>query len=78
MLNSLLLFCLSYQLSDISTTEIRSGFEEQKTYIIELQNRLADTELKVTEGEKLRKKLHNTILVLISYIFSVVRTSTGQ
>ncbi|KAL1537743.1 Kinesin-like protein KIN-14C [Salvia divinorum] len=52
------------KLSDMSATETRSEFEEQKTFIHELQDRLADAELKITEGEKLRKKLHNTILEL--------------
>ncbi|KAL3645470.1 hypothetical protein CASFOL_010650 [Castilleja foliolosa] len=52
------------KLSDMSAMETRSEFEEQKTTIIELQNCLADAELKIVEGEKLRKKLHNTILEL--------------
>ncbi|KAG6397822.1 hypothetical protein SASPL_139270 [Salvia splendens] len=51
-------------LQQYNTTETRSEFEEQKTFISELQDRLADAELKITEGEKLRKKLHNTILEL--------------
>ncbi|CAA0816237.1 Kinesin-1 [Striga hermonthica] len=52
------------KLSDMSALEVRSEFEEQKTIIFELQNRLADAESKIVEGEKLRKKLHNTILEL--------------
>ncbi|KAL1537899.1 Kinesin-like protein KIN-14C [Salvia divinorum] len=52
------------KLSNMSATETRSEFEEQKTFISELEDRLADAELKITEGEKLRKKLHNTILEL--------------
>ncbi|XP_042030794.1 kinesin-like protein KIN-14N [Salvia splendens] len=52
------------KLSDMSATETRSVFEEQKKFIHELQDRLADAEFKITEGEKLRKKLHNTILEL--------------
>ncbi|KAG8386197.1 hypothetical protein BUALT_Bualt03G0123900 [Buddleja alternifolia] len=52
------------QLSDKSAIETRSEFEEQKTSILELQSRLAEAELKIVEGEKLRKKLHNTILEL--------------
>ncbi|KAK4484414.1 hypothetical protein RD792_006993, partial [Penstemon davidsonii] len=52
------------QLSDVTTMATRSEFEGQKTYILELQNRLADAESKIVEGEKLRKKLHNTILEL--------------
>lgn len=50
-------------MSDMSALETRTGFEEQKKVICELQSRLADAELKIIEGEKLRKKLHNTILV---------------
>ncbi|PIN02357.1 Kinesin (KAR3 subfamily) [Handroanthus impetiginosus] len=52
------------KLSDMSAVETRSVFEEQKASILELQNRLADAEFKIVEGEKLRKKLHNTILEL--------------
>ncbi|KAK6157153.1 hypothetical protein DH2020_011401 [Rehmannia glutinosa] len=52
------------KLSDISSLETRSQFEEQNSLILELQNRLADSELKIVEGEKLRKRLHNTILEL--------------
>ncbi|KZV56429.1 kinesin-3 [Dorcoceras hygrometricum] len=53
-----------YQLSDLSAMESRREFEDQKTLIFQLQNRLADADLKIVEGEKLRKKLHNTILEL--------------
>ena len=53
-------------MSDISAMETRSEFEEQKILILELQNRLSDAEMKIVEGEKLRKKLHNTILVWLS------------
>lgn len=52
-------------MADLTTSETRTEFEEQKRIIRELQDRLADTELKVVEGENLRKKLHNTILVLM-------------
>ncbi|XP_051135566.1 kinesin-like protein KIN-14N [Andrographis paniculata] len=52
------------QLSDMSHMEARSEFEGQKALIHELQNRLADADSKIVEGEKLRKKLHNTILEL--------------
>ncbi|KAF3451633.1 hypothetical protein FNV43_RR07728 [Rhamnella rubrinervis] len=49
---------------DLSASETRTEFEEQKKFVRDLQDRLADTELQVIEGEKLRKKLHNTILEL--------------
>ncbi|CAA3010936.1 kinesin KIN-14N [Olea europaea subsp. europaea] len=52
------------QMSNTSALETKIEFEEQKQFIIELQNRLAGAELKIVEGEKLRKKLHNTILEL--------------
>ncbi|KAK4491974.1 hypothetical protein RD792_002758 [Penstemon davidsonii] len=52
------------QLSDMSATETRAVFEEQKASVLELQSRLSDAESKIVEGEKLRKKLHNTILEL--------------
>uniref|UniRef100_A0A5B6ZFD7 Kinesin-like protein n=1 Tax=Davidia involucrata TaxID=16924 RepID=A0A5B6ZFD7_DAVIN len=52
------------QMSDLSSLETRTEFEEQKKVILDLQSHLADAELKIIEGEKLRKKLHNTILEL--------------
>ncbi|KAL0302078.1 UNVERIFIED_CONTAM: Kinesin-like protein KIN-14N [Sesamum radiatum] len=52
------------ELSNMSAMETRSEFEEQKALIHDLKSRLADADLKIVEGEKLRKKLHNTILEL--------------
>ncbi|KAI3708512.1 hypothetical protein L2E82_37701 [Cichorium intybus] len=52
------------EMSDLSAYEIKSGYEEQKNVNSALQLRLAEAELKVFEGEILRKKLHNTILEL--------------
>lgn len=52
-----------YQVSDISAFETRTEVEGRQKLIEELQRRLADAESKLIEGEKLRKKLHNTILV---------------
>ncbi|KAG8637066.1 kinesin-like protein KIN-14N isoform X2 [Manihot esculenta] len=52
------------KVSDLSAFETRTEFEAQKRLITELQNRLEDAEFKLIEGEKLRKKLHNTILEL--------------
>lgn len=43
--------------------ETMHEFEDQKRLVLDLQQRLADAENKLMEGEKLRKKLHNTILV---------------
>lgn len=56
-------------MSDISVLETRTEYEEQKRLISELQSRLADAEFKVIEGESLRKKLHNTILVMFLAFF---------
>lgn len=50
-------------MSDMSALETRMGFEDQKKMISELQNCLDIAESKIVDGEKLRKKLHNTILV---------------
>ncbi|KAJ0481702.1 putative minus-end-directed kinesin ATPase [Helianthus annuus] len=52
------------EMSDLSAFEIRTGYEEQQRVNSDLQLRLADAELKLVEGESLRKKLHNTILEL--------------
>ncbi|WCJ20338.1 kinesin 1 [Euphorbia peplus] len=49
---------------DMSASEARIEFEQKQKTIQELQERLADAELQLLEGEKLRKKLHNTILEL--------------
>ena len=58
---------LAFQMSDLSAIETRKQFEEQNLIICDLRNRLEDAELKLVEGEKLRKKLHNTILVVLSH-----------
>ncbi|XP_061361242.1 kinesin-like protein KIN-14N [Gastrolobium bilobum] len=52
------------QVSDISAFETRTEFVGQQKFVDELQRRLADAENKLIEGERLRKKLHNTILEL--------------
>ncbi|KAK6917386.1 Spindle pole body-associated protein Vik1/Cik1, microtubule binding domain [Dillenia turbinata] len=52
------------KMSDLSSLEARTEFEEQKRLVKELRELLADSEHKISEGEKLRKKLHNTILEL--------------
>jgi kinesin family protein C1 len=50
-------------MDDLSSIETRTKFEAQKRIVRELQDRLLDTEFQLSEEEKLRKKLHNTILV---------------
>ncbi|XP_004504898.1 kinesin-like protein KIN-14C isoform X2 [Cicer arietinum] len=52
------------EMADLSAVETRAMSEEHKRIIRELQDRLADKEIQVVEGEKLRKKLHNTVLEL--------------
>ena len=55
------MFC--FQMSDLSAVETRTVFEEKAKLIHDLQSRLAVAEVKINEGEELRRKLHNTILV---------------
>ena len=50
-------------MTDLSAMETRTVFEEQTKLIDDLQSRLAIAEVKINEGEELRRKLHNTILV---------------
>ncbi|XP_072956119.1 kinesin-like protein KIN-14N isoform X2 [Typha angustifolia] len=50
--------------ADLTATETMTEYEEQKKVLKNLQDRLADAEQQVLEGDKLRKKLHNTILEL--------------
>ncbi|XP_010434203.1 PREDICTED: kinesin-like protein KIN-14C [Camelina sativa] len=52
------------KIADASVSLTRTEFEGQKHLLCELQNRLADMEHQLCEGELLRKKLHNTILEL--------------
>lgn len=58
-------------MADLSTFEKMNEFEEQKESIMELKGRLEEAELKLIEGEKLRKKLHNTIQVMICHLVSI-------
>lgn len=52
------------KMADLSSMETRAEFEEKQRVAQELQERLAEAEHQLIEGEKLRKKLHNTILEL--------------
>lgn len=52
-------------MTDLSATETKAEYEEQKRIVRELHDRLVDTEFQLSEGEKLRRKLHNTILVIM-------------
>lgn len=57
------------QLADVTAIEAMTGYEEQKEKIKYLEERLAQAESQIVEGDELRKKLHNTILVYI-YIYA--------
>jgi kinesin family member C1 len=60
-------------MADLSFSETQTVFEDQKRTIGQLRERLAEKELQVIEGETLRKKLHNTILVngfCLKFIFT--------
>ncbi|WOK96450.1 hypothetical protein Cni_G05157 [Canna indica] len=50
--------------ADLTAIETITEYEQQKETVTDLQDRLAEAELKIVEAEKLRKKLHNTILEL--------------
>uniref|UniRef100_A0A6V7QUD3 Kinesin-like protein n=1 Tax=Ananas comosus var. bracteatus TaxID=296719 RepID=A0A6V7QUD3_ANACO len=52
------------ELADITAIEAVTTNEKQKRTVKDLQDRLSDAEFQISEGEKLRKKLHNTILEL--------------
>ncbi|KAK2447120.1 kinesin protein KIN-14N [Trifolium repens] len=52
------------KMADLSHSETRTVFEDQKRIIGQLRERLEEKEQQVIEGESLRKKLHNTILEL--------------
>ncbi|KAF6163001.1 hypothetical protein GIB67_021150 [Kingdonia uniflora] len=52
------------KMSDMTTLETRTKFEDQNKFVQDLNNRLSLAEHQISEGEKLRKKLHNTILEL--------------
>jgi len=51
-------------MADLTATQTMTEYEEQKNAINDLRNRLADAENQIADAEKLRKELHNTILVL--------------
>jgi kinesin family protein C1 len=56
-------------MADLSALETSAMFEEQKRIIRELRDQLADKEFQIVEGEKLRKKLHNTVLVMFGSFY---------
>lgn len=50
-------------MADLTSSEIRTEYEGQKEMISKLEDQLREKEGQLNEGERLRKKLHNTILV---------------
>ncbi|KAJ1287343.1 hypothetical protein BS78_02G002800 [Paspalum vaginatum] len=50
--------------SDLTASETMSEFENQKKLLESALSRLEEAEQQILDGEKLRKKLHNTILEL--------------
>jgi kinesin family protein C1 len=54
------------QHADVTAIEAMTGYEEQKGTIKDLEERLAYAEFQIIEADKLRKKLHNTILVILT------------
>uniref|UniRef100_A0A7N0TZ82 Kinesin-like protein n=1 Tax=Kalanchoe fedtschenkoi TaxID=63787 RepID=A0A7N0TZ82_KALFE len=52
------------QITYMSESEVRTESEERRKLIDDLRNKLEEAELKIIEGENIRKKLHNTILEL--------------
>ncbi|ONK65923.1 uncharacterized protein A4U43_C06F2380 [Asparagus officinalis] len=61
--------------ADLTAIEVMTEYEEQKNTIKVLQNRVIDADIQIFEAEKLRKKLHNTILVCI---FAYGQTGSGK
>nr|GEV18935.1 kinesin-like protein KIN-14C [Tanacetum cinerariifolium] len=53
-----------FKMADLSSSEIRTEYEDQKRIVADLQDRLREAENQLLDGEKLRKKLHNNILEL--------------
>ena len=51
-------------MSDLTALETMTEYENQKKMLKSLQSRLEEAEQQILDGEKLRKKLHNTILVI--------------
>jgi kinesin family member C1 len=52
------------QMSDLTSMEAMTEHENQKKMLAVLQSRLEEAEQQIMVGEKLRKKLHHTIVVM--------------
>jgi hypothetical protein len=62
------------QLADVTVIEAMTGYEEQKERLKYVEERLAHAELQIVEGDRLRKKLHNTILVILKELLSLYQS----
>uniref|UniRef100_A0A0E0FXZ0 Kinesin-like protein n=1 Tax=Oryza nivara TaxID=4536 RepID=A0A0E0FXZ0_ORYNI len=62
--------------SDLTTMETMTEYEKQKRMLEDLQLRLEEAEQQILDGENLRKRLHNTILVLSLKLFLVFCVSS--
>lgn len=58
-------------MADQTALEKFTEYEQQKKDLKDLKERMADAEIQIVEAEKLRKKLHNDILVSILYSLTV-------
>lgn len=56
------------QLADSSGVQAITRFENADRTIRDLREQLARAEARILEGEALRKRLHNTILVICVYV----------
>lgn len=54
---------VSMQMAESTVVQHQHEDAEQKVRMEDLQQRLSEAELRVREGDILRRKLHNTILV---------------
>jgi len=52
-------------MADSTNIETRMEYKHQQKLVEDLQISLADAESRILDGDKLRKKLHNTILVMV-------------
>lgn len=70
-----MLLIVFIQRADLTSIEIIQENETNKKLVSELQSHVIDLEYQLVEAEKLRKKLHNTILVCFLIIFYAFSTS---
>lgn len=61
------------QLADVTAIEAMTGYKEQNERLKYVEERLAYAESQIIEGDRLRKKLHNTILVILKNMLSYIK-----